>query len=229
MTFGGGITGTPGYTATGVGAWNQYAGFLLGLISGYGKSVQFEEMTGRENQIGLYMADRWQVNEKLTVNLGLRYEYYPLMSRADRGLEQLDYNTFMVSARRLGGNPKDLGIEVDKALFAPRVGVAYRMNENTVFRAGVGRTFNPLPWSRPMRGFYPATIAYSDAGPNGFIPYGNIANGIPGAPNPDIASGNIPLPRGVGDALGRSRRRQARPHRLVEHVHRAPDLRTTSR
>jgi outer membrane receptor protein involved in Fe transport len=194
LTFGGGITGTPGYSTL---SWNNYAAFLLGLMSSYGKSVQFEEMTGRENQFGLYLADRWQVNEKLTVNLGLRYEYYPLMSRADRGLEQLDYNTFMIKLGGLGGNPKDLGIEVDKALFAPRVGVAYRFDDDTVFRAGVGRTFNPLPWSRPIRGFYPATIAYSDAGPNGFTPYGNIANGIPGAPNPDIASGNIPLPRGV--------------------------------
>ena len=86
------------------------------------------------------------------------------MSRADRGLEQLDYNTFNVRLGGLGGNPKDLGIKVDKRLFAPRLGLAYRINENTVFRAGYGKTFNPLPWSRPMRGFYPATIAYSDAG-----------------------------------------------------------------
>src|SRR5690606_36847043 len=54
-----------------------------------------------------------------------------------------------------------------------------------------------MPWSRPVRGFYPTTIAFSDAGPNGFIPYGSLADGIPGAPNPDIQSGNIPLPRGV--------------------------------
>jgi len=195
LSFGGGITGTPGYS--GVGGWNSYAAFLLGLTSGYSKSVQFEEMTGRENQYGLYAADRWQVNEKLTMNLGLRYEYYPLMSRADRGLEQLDYTTFMVKLGGLGGNPKDLGIKVDKALFAPRLGLAYRINEMTVFRAGYGKTFNPLPWSRPMRGFYPATIAYSDAGPNGFTPYGTLAAGIPGAPNPNIASGTIPLPRGV--------------------------------
>jgi hypothetical protein len=154
-------------------------------------------MTGRENQYGLYLSDRWQVNEKLTVNLGLRYEYYPLMSRADRGLEHLDYNTFMIRLGGLGGNPKDLGIEVDKALFAPRVGVAYRINDNTVFRTGLGRTFNPLPWSRPMRGFYPATIAYSAAGPNGFTPFASMATGIPPAPSPDLASGNIPLPRGV--------------------------------
>ncbi len=197
LTFGGGLTGTPGVSQASVGAWNQYAAFLLGQVSSYGKSVQFEEMTGRENQYGFYVADRWQASHKLTVNLGLRYEYYPLMSRADRGLELLDYNTFLVKLGGLGGNPKDLGFKVDKALFAPRVGVAYRLNDNTVFRAGYGKTFNPLPWSRPMRGFYPLTIAYSDAGPNSFIPYGTLAQGIPGAPNPDIASGNVPLPRGV--------------------------------
>jgi len=195
LAFGGSVTGAPGYTN--VGGWNSYAAFLLGQMSGFSKSVQFEEMTGRENQFGLYLSDRWQVTEKLTLNLGLRYEYYPLMSRADRGLEQLDYNTFQIRLGGLGGNPKDLGIEVDKGLIAPRVGLAYRINDDTVFRTGFGRTFNPLPWSRPMRGFYPATIAYSDGGPNAFTPYGTLANGISAAPNPDIASGVIQLPRGV--------------------------------
>jgi outer membrane receptor protein involved in Fe transport len=195
LNFGEGMTETTGYE--GIGGWNSYAAFLLGVTSGYSKSVQFEEMTGRENQYGFYVTDRWQVNEKLTLNLGLRYEYYPLMSRADRGLEQLDFDTFTVRLGGLGGNPKDLGIEVEKTLFAPRVGLAYRLNDDTVVRTGFGRTFNPLPWSRPMRGFYPATIAYSDGGPNGFTPYGTLDQGIPGAPNPDIASGTIPLPRGV--------------------------------
>ena len=166
-------------------------------MSSYGKSVQFEEMTGRENQLGLYVADRWQVNEKLTVNLGLRYEYYPLMSRADRGLELLDYYTFIIKLGGLGGNPKDLGIEVDKALFAPRVGLAYRIDENTVFRAGYGgrstRCRGRVRCAASIRRRSPTAMP----APNGFIPYGNIANGIPGAPNPDIASGNIPLPRGV--------------------------------
>ena len=131
------------------------------------------------------------------MNLGLRYEYYPLMSRQDRGIELLDLSTFTVRLGGLGGNPEDLGIDVSKTLFAPRVGAAYRLNERTVFRAGYGKTFTPLPWSRPMRGRFPLTIAYSDAGPNGFIPYGNVSKGIPGAPNPDLASGNVPLPRGV--------------------------------
>jgi hypothetical protein len=195
LTFGGGVTGIPGYS--GVGGWNGYAAFLLGQMSSYGKSEQFEELSGRENQYGLYVADRWQVNEKLTLNLGLRYEYYPLMTRESRGIELLDTSTFTVRLGGVGGNPEDLGIDVSKALFAPRVGAAYRLNERTVLRAGYGKTFTPLPWSRPMRGRFPLTIAASDAGPNGFIPYGNVANGIPPAPNPDLSSGNVLLPRGV--------------------------------
>jgi outer membrane receptor protein involved in Fe transport len=195
LTFGGGVTGTPGYA--GVGGWNGYAGFLLGEMSSYAKSVQFEELSGRENQYGVYVADRWQATPNLTVNLGLRYEYYPLMTRQNRGIELLDFDTFNVNLGGLGGNPTDLGLDVSKTLFAPRLGAAYRLNDRTVLRAGYGKTFDPLPWSRPMRGRFPLTIAYSGAGPNGFIPFGNLAAGIPGAPSPDINSGTIPLPRGV--------------------------------
>jgi outer membrane receptor protein involved in Fe transport len=195
FNFSGNITGTPGYSSL---IWNQLAALQLGLMDSFAKSVQFEVMTGRENQFGTYINDRWQVNDKLTVNAGLRYEYYPLMSRANRGIEQLDLNTFNVALGGVGGNPEDLnGLDPSKALFAPRVGAAYRINDDTVFRAGYGRTFNPLPWSRPMRGFYPLTIAYSGAGPVSFIPYGTLQGGIPGAPNPDVASGNVPLPSGV--------------------------------
>jgi hypothetical protein len=195
LTFGGGVTGTPGYSS--VGGWNGYAAFLLGQMSNYAKTTQYEELSGRENQYGVYVADRWQVNEKFTLNLGLRYEYYPLMSREDRGIELLDLPTYVVKLGGVGGNDKDLGIKVSKTLFAPRAGAAYRLNDNTVFRAGYGRTFTPLPWTRPMRGRFPLTIAHSDAGPNGFIPYGNVANGIGPAPAPDLSSGNLPLPRGV--------------------------------
>lgn len=64
---------------------------------------------------------------KLTLSLGMRYEYYPLMSRADRGLEVLDLTQtlpFAGAARPqpvlllggLGGNPDDLGIKISRTL-----------------------------------------------------------------------------------------------------------------
>ncbi len=195
LTFGSGLTGTPGYS--GVGGWNNYAGFLLGDFSTYAKSVQFEELSGRENQYGVYVADRWQATPNLTLNLGLRYEYYPIMSRQNRGIELLDFNTFNVKLGGVGGNPTDLGLEPSKTLFAPRFGAAYRLNDRTVFRAGYGKTFDPFPWSRPMRGRFPLTIAYSDAAANSFFPYGSMAAGIPAAPNPNLQSGTVLLPRGV--------------------------------
>jgi hypothetical protein len=194
LTFGSGTTGTPGYTGS---SWNNYAGFLLGELTSFNKSEQFEELSGRENQYGLYIADRWQANPKLTINLGLRYEYYPLMAREDRGIEMLDIPTYTVRLGGVGNNPQNLGLKVSKTLFAPRLGVAYRLNEKTVLRTGYGKTFDPFPWSRPMRGRFPLTIAHSDAGLNTFTPYGNLSRGIPLAPNPDISSGTVVLPRGV--------------------------------
>ena len=77
------------------------------------------------------------------------------MTRADRGIERLDYNTYEVLLGGLGNTPEDVGINVKKFYVAPRLGAIYRLDDDTVLRAGYGRTFNPLPWSRPMRGSFP--------------------------------------------------------------------------
>jgi hypothetical protein len=197
FAFSGNITGTPGYTSN---TWNQYAAFLLGQTSVVSKSIQFEEMTGRENQYGLFVSDRWNASQKLTLNLGLRWEYYPVMTRVGRGIERLDFATFDVLLGGVGDVPKDLGIKVSKTLFAPRLGAAYRIDEKTVFRAGYGITYDPIPWSRPLRGFYPLTIGFSQSasGVTGsdFASF-PLAAGIPPVPLPDISSGRVPLPRNV--------------------------------
>jgi len=174
--------------------YNTYAAFLLGLASRGSESVQYEEMTTREWQHGMYARDRWQVNNKLTLDLGLRYEYYPLMKRANRGIEQVDLDTLNVRLGGLGGNPEDLGIKVSKTLFAPRLGGVYRINEKTVFRSGYGITYNPLPFSRPLRGFYPLTISGNFSSTEPYLPKTTLEEGIPDIVGPDLSSGNIPLP-----------------------------------
>ncbi len=194
FTFGGNVTGASGYQP--VSGFNSYAGFLLGLPSTYGKSVQAEEMTTREWQHGLYVRDRWQVNDKLTLNGGLRFEMYPTMTRADRGIERLDFATWNVLIGDRGGNPSDVGVRGKSVYVAPRFGAAYRVDDNTVVRAGYGITVNPLPWSRPLRGFYPATIAFSQAAA-GFGYIGSLEQGIPSVAIPDLSSGSVLLPRGV--------------------------------
>jgi hypothetical protein len=174
---------------------NGYASFLLGLPFQYQKSVQFEKMTAYEYQYAFYIRDRWQITPKLTATLGLRWEFYPLMSRAGRGgIEGFEEDTGLVPLGGLGDVPKDLGIETSKKLIGPRVGLAYRVNDNMVVRTGWGVTFNPMPLGRPLRGFYPLTIAADFNSDNAFTPHENpVSLGIPEVPLPDVSSGKIPL------------------------------------
>ena len=179
-------------------AGTSYAAFLLGQMGSFGKSVQFEEMTAARTSIGLYVNDRWQVNDKLTVNAGLRYENYPLMTRADRGIEQLDLEHVQRAARRprrQRGGPR----HQDAARPCSRRASA-RPTASTTTRCSVPATAARSTRCRGRVRCAASTRSrsrYSGAGPNGFIPYGTLAPGIPGAPNPDMASGNMPLPRGV--------------------------------
>ena len=115
-------------------------------------------MKTREWQLAWYMGDRWHVSRNLTLTLGLRYEYYPLINRGDRGVES--YNPWHQHGlpgrhqRRVSNR-----ITVSKRLFAPRVGFAWRVGDKWVIRSGYGITYDPMPFSRPLRGHYPSTIS----------------------------------------------------------------------
>jgi len=179
-------------------AHHTYAAGLLGILSSASKSVQFYDMTTREWQNGLYFRDRWQATRNLTVNMGVRYEYYPLMTRADgRGLERWDPSTNIVTIGGVGNVDRANGLSTSKKMFAPRLGLAYRLGEKMVIRTGYGLTFNPMVLSRPLRGLYPSTIASSWVPSTQFGYYGLLENGIPDVPTPDISSGSTTLPATV--------------------------------
>ncbi len=197
LDFGQGLTAlnSPNYTTT---QFNAYAAFLLGLTSSVGRSIQWNKMTTYEWQFGWYFRDRWQVTPKLTATLGLRYELYPLMTRAGGvhggGIEGYDPSTNIVLLGGAGGLPKDLGITVSHKMFSPRLGLAYRLNETTVIRTGYGITRDPMPLSRPLRGFYPLTVGDTFTQANTWVPYDTLAQGIPPVVGPDESTGRVPLP-----------------------------------
>jgi hypothetical protein len=197
--FSGNLTSLSGGTASNF--YNQFATLLLGQVSAVSKSVQNEVMTGREWQHALFLRDRWTPNSRLTLDLGLRWEYYPVMTRADgRGIDRLDTTNLNVIIAGRGPNSATNGLEASLNNFAPRLGAIFRLNEQTVFRTGYGLTYNAQPWARPMRGDndYPVTISSRFINANQFQPVTTLSKGIPIIVPPDVSSGTVPLDRAAG-------------------------------
>ena len=196
FNFGGGVAALNGGAATTLA--NSMAQMLLGLPNVMSKSIQYELMTTREWQFGWYVRDRWQINRNVTFNYGVRAEAYPLVNRGDgKGIERLDLSTMRVTLGGRGPIPTNPGISTQPLFLAPRAGIAIRVNDSTVIRTGYGMTINPLPFSRPMRGFYPLTIAATFQQNTGFQNFGSLATGIPAIVGPDLSTGIIPLPNTV--------------------------------
>ena len=199
FNFSGNTTALSGGQAPNI--YNQFASFMMGLTSNVGKSVQNELMTTREWQHAVFFRDRWTVNDKLTLDLGVRWEYYPIASRADgRGVERLDLTNLNVILGGRGSNEKNVGLSAGKDNFAPRLGIIYRLNDNTVLRSGYGITYNNMAWGRPMRGDlqYPITLATTFTQPLQFQWYNTLGEGIPLVVGPDQSSGSVALPNAVG-------------------------------
>ena len=193
IDFNGEITALRGGAAP--GAFNQYAAFLLGETSRMRKALQHIITTGKEKQFAFYFTDRYQATNKLTVNFGLRYENYPLMQRFDGvGLEVYNPATNTMTVGGLGGVPRNNGLSVSNALFSPRLGLAYRLDDNTVIRTGYGLNYDPLPWSRPLRGQYPLVVTFDFQPASTFIKFRTLAEGIPAIAGPDLNQQPITVP-----------------------------------
>jgi hypothetical protein len=86
----GGFSFAPGQTSLRNGLatseYNSFASFLLGVTNTLGRIYQVSDMfTTRTGLYSAYIRDQWQVSRKLTFSYGVRWEYFPMPTRADRG------------------------------------------------------------------------------------------------------------------------------------------------
>ncbi len=190
--------------------YNTWSSFLLGAVNNYGRTLQVPDVyTTRSMIYSGYVQDTWQTTRRLTVNLGLRYENYPMPTRADRGLERYDFANNRMLICGVGDVPKNCGVKNSNALFAPRIGIAWRPNDKTVIRTGFGINWDVWNLARSMRTNYPILAVLNGNTTDGFIPVSYIEQGIPSIPNPDLGNGNIPIPvqyavTSVGEEFKRS-------------------------
>jgi len=181
--------------------FNAWADFLLGLPSAAGKVDQLRNPNSlRMETYSLYARDHWQINPKLTLSYGLRWERYPFPTRDDTGVSRFDPDTGLVYNGGLGGVPEDTGASSGHGQFLPRIGIAYRLEEKTVVRAGYGMSADPRPFI-DFRNSYPIVNAYAmpQIGGNAFIPVTTLRQGIINtAAVPDLTQGTLPLPANTG-------------------------------
>ncbi len=196
FTFGGGPTQTQGGPAS--NQFNTFATFMLGLPTTIGKILQVPDVyTTRTRLYSFYVRDQWQVNPKLTFNYGLRYEYFPMPTRTDRGIERYDFENNKMLVCGVGVVPKDCGVQLSKKLFAPRVGLAFRLSDTWVMRAGYGLTNDPYNLARPLRTNHPILSTLNVTAPNSLVPAGRLQNGIPTLTAPDLGNGIIDVPGNI--------------------------------
>jgi Carboxypeptidase regulatory-like domain/TonB dependent receptor-like, beta-barrel len=174
--------------------YNAFASFLLGTPNRIGRLGLAEPYTTRNWQYSLYVRDQWQASSRLTISYGTRWEYFPVPTRATRGLERFNVNTNQMMIGGVGAVPKDLGVTVSKTLFAPRVGVTFRPAEGAVLRAGFGITNDPYSLARPLRTNHPAVLNLLLDAPNSRAFVSRTSDGIPLIPAVDVGNGIIPVP-----------------------------------
>ena len=73
----------------------------------------------REHEMGFYVRDQWQIGQKLTASFGLRWEYYPVPVRADRGVEHFDLATNRVLMCGIADNSETCGVDGSKGSVHP--------------------------------------------------------------------------------------------------------------
>ncbi|MBW4040179.1 MAG: TonB-dependent receptor [Acidobacteria bacterium] len=212
LAFNGFVTDQQGSTPTWFHSW---ADFMLGLPSATGKArALFNPTAMRWSQWAWYLQDHYQVTPKLTLTLGVRWEYYPFgYSDNGKGLRYLDLATGRVLIGGYGNVPVNDGIDVGFGQFLPRVGAAYRLTPTTVLRTGYGMSEDPYTWHSLMNS-YPSVLLDTNIPTNtaNFVPAASLTGlngtglgsgsysvptGIVLQALPDLTSGNITLPTSI--------------------------------
>jgi hypothetical protein len=177
---------------------NSWAQFLLGFPSRLGKITQFQNPNAlRFSTWSLYARDQWQVSRNLTVNYGMRWEYYPIFAHNWYGAVRYDPSTYTVLIGGEGGTPWDTGASASKKGFAPRIGLAYRLGSKTVIRTGYGITIDPDNM-RNQRNAFPAVLNQDFTPANSYmfvtstgVAQASLRTGIPAPTAPDISTGKF--------------------------------------
>ena len=134
----------------------EFADFLLGAYSSTTLIVRQIPYVGHQQYLGFYVQDSWRATTRLTLNYGLRYEYWSPWTVPRNTTVTFNFQTgqpsfalqnpndfldrtkcFGACAPLTPGQPRQ-SYKIGPNNFAPRLGVTYALRANTVIRGGIG-------------------------------------------------------------------------------------------
>lgn len=140
------------------------ADLFLGLPSRYRQDSNTVFDQGQDMYF-LFINDDWKVSPKLTLNLGLRYEFATPPLEKDRQTANIDVATGeFIFAQESGSLFEKTLIHPDRDNFVPRIGFAYQPAPGWVIRSGYGVFFNHSnrQGREGLLGFNPPFIVQAD-------------------------------------------------------------------
>ena len=171
----------PDRQSSALGVANAFASFLLDWPNTVQRDLKVIDQPGTQHMgTFLFVHDKWQARSNVTVDLGLRWEYYtPLQGLEGKGtLANYDPSTNTIRVAGYGDTDNALNVKKHFTNFAPRTGVSWRLNEKSVVRAGYGASTIPFPDNRYAFN-YPVKQNYNGSAANGFQRAGSMAAGFP--------------------------------------------------
>jgi len=181
------LVGTPG--------GNAFASFLVGAPYQILRDEFPPGLVGLISyRTGFFLQDDIKVTQKLTVNLGARYDIMPYPREMHNRLSNFDpaTGTMLIA----GQNTSERLVNTDYKDLAPRVGLAYSVTDKTVIRAGYGIGFiDPYGAAGALNGnefnvpfYYLGNITEFPF----FAPTHTLSSVLPGLviPSPDAPTGN---------------------------------------
>ena len=209
FNFSPGMTQGPNPTTASSTAGHSIASLLLGTGTANNALIQnWKNVASQNFYFAPYVQDDWRVNERLTLNLGLRYDYEtPRTERFDR-MNYFDPTAPSPLAARVPQFPNLQGglvfvgvngnsrwqYDADRNNISPRIGGALQINDKTVLRAGYAHLYGPSyqqangtvgPFGFRTENLWVATLdgitpfrLLRDPYPDGFRPSPGAAEGL---------------------------------------------------
>jgi carboxypeptidase family protein/TonB-dependent receptor-like protein len=121
---------------------NPLADYLLGYVSDFSLSNVYS-VDQRHHVTMFFAQDDWKVNAKLSLNLGLRYDYItPAFEASNRQTNFIPAGTGSLVFAKDGSAEERGLVKPDRNNFAPRLGFVYKLDDRTLVRGGYGIFYN---------------------------------------------------------------------------------------